>query len=155
MSWIPPCTPVLCTLHNHPLLSLAVHLNSFSLTHSHSSFSDTPSSSSRFFGSNPGHRSFTPPSIPSSLPPIPNLESWSSWSPCLSHSLCVFVFFLLSSCNLSSTPFPFLSLLISLSLPPALHSPSGLIRLEGGCLVCMCMCVLLGKVSLDWACHLH
>lgn len=122
----PPCPHVLCTLHNHPLLSLEVYLGSLhlflflSLTHSFLFFSDTPTSSS----SNSGHPSFP------LLSPIPNLKSWSSRSPCVSCSFCVFVFSLLSSCHCGCTlarpVFLILSSLSSLSthLPlPASCSP--------------------------------
>lgn len=90
MSLISPCTPALCTLHNHPLLSLEVHLNSpsprslFSLTplflfFPHAPCSPPPSSSF-FFGSNPGHHLF---------PSSPFYDPEPGKSVGCSHSLCV------------------------------------------------------------------
>lgn len=147
------CTPCLwslppwsCVVYiaNHLLVSLEVYLNSlslfFSLTPSHSSFSDTPYSHYPLLAA---VQVITPfPS--SSLSPIPKLESWRSWFPCLSYLLYLFWFsysplaiivpLLFPPSSFISHPFSPLS--THLPLPA---SPSGLIRREGGCLVCVCV----------------
>lgn len=122
MSLISPCTPALCTLHNHP--PLEVHLNSpsprslFSLTPSFLFFPHAPCSpppsSSFFFGSNPGHHLF---------PSSPFYDPEPGKSVGCSHSLCLF--FSLPSCHCCSTPLPSLTLYFpsSLSSLYSFHSP--------------------------------
>lgn len=160
----PPCTPVLCTLHNLSVLSSEVHLCSLSLFHSPIPLFLTPPSPSslHFFGSNPGHHSFF-------LPPSSNPKPWKLEQLALSHthsfslSLYLAVLYWLPSCYRCSTLFPSLFLYF----PSFLPSPSRCLLLSTLPVVslgvkeaawCVCVCVgicaaLFGKVSLDWACH--
>ena len=131
---------MLCTLHNHPLLTLELYLSSLSLFLSLTLiplFLTPPLSSiSLFLLWQQSRSSLLHPSLLS-------LQSQTSkvGAHCFSNSVSVFVFSslpLLLPCY--SLYFP--SSLSSFSahllcLPPALLSPSGLIRHEGGCLVCV------------------
>lgn len=138
-----PRSPVLCTLHNHPLQSLEVYLNSLSypLSPSHTLiplFLNPPPS---FFGCSPGHHSFPPSSFSS----IPDLESWRSCSPLLTYllTLCTCIFL----CSLLAIAAPLVFLYFPSSPSPCLLlSTLPVVSLsvkEAVWCVYVCMCVCL------------
>lgn len=102
--------------------------------------STPPPSSSQISGNNPGHHSSSHGSTPPPHPPAQTLKVEALLLTCTLH----FFFYFSPSCCSGTLPRSSCishPLFIPLSLPAALHSPSGLIRCEGGCLVlCVFVC---------------